>query len=273
VFLGGVSALDAWGGDGHRIAGEIAWHELTPGAAAEVASLLEVGPYDNLPDVGFWADSYARSFRSYDWAITRHYIPVDPSAGDIDMARDCPEGDDCLVAEISRLMELVADYSLPQWERAEHFRFLVHFIEDVHQPLHIVHPDGEGGNRTQVTLFGGRETNLHRVWDSGLIRHRIAPYRGVTKTRREKEPWKQWAYELRQDISKQDRETWTASLDPLEWAREALTPSRELAFDVVTGDALGDEYYEAAIPVIDLQLRKAGVRLAAVLNRAFSDEQ
>jgi hypothetical protein len=189
------------------------------------------------------------------------------------MARDCPEGGDCIVAEISRLMELLADYSLPRWERAEHFRFLVHFIEDIHQPLHVVHPDGEGGNRTRVTLFGGRETNLHSVWDSRLIRHRIDRYSGVTKTHREKEAWSRWAYELRLDISQEDREAWTASLDPLDWAREALAPSRELAFDVATGDALGDEYYEAAIPVIDLQLRKAGVRLAAVLNEIFSADQ
>jgi hypothetical protein len=273
VLLGSASSLTAWGRDGHRIVGEIAWHELDPVAEAEVQALLEPGLYDNLAELGNWADAHARSYREFDWAVTRHYIPTDPEAGDVVMARDCPEGGDCIVAEIERLRELLTDQSIPVSKRAESLRFLVHFIQDIHQPLHVVHPDGEGGNRTRVTLFGGRETNLHSVWDSGLIRYRIAPYRGTTRNHRVKEAWKWWAWELRLAVTPEDRKDWTASLDPLVWAHEALKPSRELAFDITSGTALGEEYYNAAIPVVDLQLRKAGVRLAAVLNEIFADDQ
>ena len=271
LLLLGIPAVQGWGGDGHRIVGEMASHFLTPEAEREVESLLESGAYDNLAAVGNWADSHARAYRSYDWALPLHYVPVDPAAGDIDLARDCPDGE-CVIAAIRRLSGLVADHSLPKWERAEHFRFLVHFIEDVHQPLHVVHPDGEGGNRTRVTLFGDK-TNLHRVWDSGLIRRRLDPYRGWSRFWIRKEPWKQWAWELRRDISREDYDTWTASLDPLDWAGEALAPSQELAFDIASGNALGDVYYEAALPTIDLQLRKAAVRLAATLNRVFADSE
>ncbi len=266
MLFSGVPALQAWGPDGHRIVGEIAWHLLTPEAEREVESLLESGPYNSLAAVGNWADSHARLYRSYDWALTLHYVDVDPEAGNIDLARDCPEGD-CIIAEIRRLTVLVADRSLPKWERAEHFRFLVHFIEDIHQPLHVVHPDDQGGNRIKVTLFG-RETNLHSVWDSGLIYRRLEPYR--SRFWRRSEPWKQWAYELRGDISQAEVEAWGASSDPLDWAREALAPSRELAFEIRSGDTLGDAYYQAALPTIELQLRKAAVRLAATLNSVFA---
>lgn len=269
VLFSAVPALQAWGGDGHRIVGEMASHFLTPEAEREVESLLESGPYGSLATVGYWADSHARLYRSYDWALTLHYIDVDPEAADIDLTQDCPEGD-CIIAAIRRLSGLVADRSLPQWERAEHFRFLVHFIEDIHQPLHVVHPDGQGGGRIKVTLFG-RETNLHSVWDSGLIYRRLEPYRNGSGRR--SEPWKRWAYELRGDISKAEIEAWGASSDPLDWAREALAPSRELAFEIRSGDALGDAYYQAALPTVDLQLRKAAVRLAATLNRIFAESE
>jgi hypothetical protein len=265
----GVPSLSAWGSDGHRMIGEMAWHFLTPGAAREVEALLVEGTYDNLADVGYWADAHARSFDEYDWAITRHYIPTDPQAADIDLARDCKDGN-CVVAEIARLTVLVGDHSLPIEERRDHFRFLVHFIEDVHQPLHIVHPDGEGGNRTRVTLFG-RRTNLHSVWDSGLIRHRIERYQGSTDSGRVRVPWKNWAYELRREISQNDFKAWTVSLDPLDWAQEGMAPSRELAFEV--DDELGEEYYRKAIPVVDLRLRQAAVRLAATLNEIFADSE
>jgi hypothetical protein len=269
VLFSGVPALQAWGSDGHRITGAIAWHLLTPEAVREVESLLESGPYDSLAEVGTWADSHARQYDSYDWALPLHYVDVDPEAGDIDLARDCPKGE-CIIAAIRRLSVLVADRALPQWERAEHFRFLVHFIEDIHQPLHVVHPDDQGGNRTKVTLFG-RQTNLHSVWDSRLIRHRLEDY--PSNFWRRSEPWKQWAKALRGDISLADIEAWGGVTDPLAWACEALAPSRELTFEVQSGDTLGDTYYRAVLPTIDVQLRKAGVRLAATLNRVFAESR
>lgn len=255
----------AWGRDGHNAVGEIASCFLTPEAEREVARLLAHGPYDELSTVGYWADSHARQYRTFDWAIRLHFINVDPETLTIDMASQCPGGE-CVIGAIRRFVLLAADRSLPIWDRAEHFRFLVHFIEDIHQPVHVVHPDGMGGNQTPVELLG-YETNLHSVWDSGLIYNRLREYRDRPG---DVEPWRLWAYEQRMAITPEDVAAWTSSLDPEDWAREVIEPARALTFHVRSGQALGEDYLEATLPTLELQIRKAGVRLAAVLNEAFA---
>lgn len=258
------SAGWAWGSNGHWAVGEIASHFLSPAAELEVALLLEPGPYDTLATAGYWADAHARLYRSYDEYQRRHYINVDPAAETVDLARDCPE--DCILSAIELLAERLRDRSRPQWERAQDFRFLVHFVEDVHQPLHVVHPDGRGGSRTEVLLLG-EEMNLHGAWDSGLIDRRLVDFRTPEgRSSREIPPWKQWAYELRLAIGQNDRRAWAAERDPTAWAVEGIAPSRELAFDVRSGEALGEDYYESAIPVIERRVQMAAVRLAALLN-------
>jgi hypothetical protein len=273
VGLSIADAAFAWGRDGHRIIGEIAWHYLTPDARQEVEKLLEDGRYDTLGEVGNWADAYSRLFGTYDDRATDHYVDVDPEANAIDMARDCPEG--CVVRAIRDLGAELRDRAAPKWERREALLFLVHFIEDIHQPLHVVHPDMTGGNETHVTLFG-RPYRFHRVWDSGLIGRKLEEYERAdepTACRRrpwECGPWERWAHDLRFDIDETDAEAWQEDLAPESWANEVIEPSREITFIVEQGQALGEEYYRAAIPVVEEQLQKAAVRLAAVLNEIYA---
>ena len=264
------SAAFAWGSDGHRAIGEIARHYLSPQAEREVALLLEPGPYDTLAAAGYWADAHARLYRAYDEYLQRHYVNVEPSAEAIDLARDCPE--DCVLTAIADLTERLRDRSRPLWQRAQDFRFLVHFVEDVHQPLHVVHPDGRGGNRLQVTLFG-EEMNLHSAWDWGLIEHRLETFENRESGDSAGIPvWKEWAYELRTSIDAAEVREWSAQLDPVAWAAEGIQPARELAFDVQSGQALDQTYYDDALPVVERRVRMAAVRLAALLNDIFTDE-
>ena len=147
-----ATAATAWGRDGHRIIGEIAWYYLTPEARQEVEKLLEDGRYDTLGEAGNWADAYSRLFQTWDDRTTHHYVDIDPEADALDMERDCPEG--CVVRAIRDLEAVLRDRGVPKWERTEALLFLVHFVEDIHQPLHVIHPDMTGGNETHVTLFG-----------------------------------------------------------------------------------------------------------------------
>ena len=259
VILMAPGASWAWGSDGHRIAGEIASHYLTPEAKEAVEKLLDGARWGNLADAGNWADTHARLYRSFDDALRLHYVNVDPEAGDVVIERDCPDGG-CVLGAIEALRSRLRDTSRPRWERTEDLLFLVHFIEDAHQPLHIVHPDQRGGNRTQV-LFLEEEMNLHRLWDSGIIKARIGP----------DGDWKDLAYALRMEIDTAERDAWSASLDPAAWAAEILVPARELTFEVASGQVLEESYYEQALPVVEMQLQRAGVRLAMVLNEIFAE--
>ena len=253
----------AWGPDGHRIIGEIASHYLTPRTEREVERLLEPGRFDDLAEVGNWADAYARLYDAYDWATKLHYVNVDPAATSFDAARDCPRGE-CVVGAVERFARRLAAPGVPLWERREAFRFLVHFVEDVHQPLHVVHPDGQGGGRTAV-IFRGEEIDLHQLWDSGLLERRLEEL----ETTRGVAAWRRLAYELRLGIESAERVAWAAEADPASWANEGVAPARALTFDVASGQEIDRAYYEAAIPVIERRLQMAAVRLAATLNRVL----
>jgi hypothetical protein len=257
----------AWGSAGHRAIGEIASHYLTPRARLEVERLLEPGPYETLAAAGYWADAHARLYRAYDEYLRRHYVDVDPGADRIVLERDCPE--DCILTAIDSLTGSLRQGEPPLWLRAQDFRFLVHFVEDLHQPLHVGHPDGRGGNLTDVLLFE-EETDLHSAWDWGLIERRLEAFEEDGTLAADEVPaWQEWAHELRLEITPDEVESWSAPLDPLVWAHESLESARRLTFDVASGERLDEAYYAAALPLIEQRIKMAGVRLAALLNDIF----
>jgi hypothetical protein len=268
-----ATVAGAWGRDGHRIIGEIAWHYLTPDARHEVERLTQQGRYDSLGEVGNWADAFSRLYDTYDERSNQHYIDIAPEADGVDMARDCPHG--CIIEAIHDLESVVADRSLPKAERAEAFFFLVHFIEDIHQPLHVIHPDMTGGNETEIVFFG-RRANVHRLWDSLMIGRRLGDYERADEPsaceRRPWEcgPWERWAHDLRFTIGATEAVAWRQDLEPESWANEVIAPSREWTFKVQNEAELGEEYYSAMIPVVEQQLQKAAIRLAGVLNELFT---
>src|SRR5258708_38823630 len=86
----------------------------------------------------------------------------------LDMARDCPKGD-CVLAKIGDFEKVMADPAATATERKEALMFLVHFVGDMHQPLHCSDNKDKGGNEVRLEFFG-RDSNLHSAWASGLRR-------------------------------------------------------------------------------------------------------
>ncbi|MFH0981978.1 MAG: S1/P1 nuclease [Planctomycetota bacterium] len=242
-----------WGQDGHRIVAVIATDYLTPPAQATVNQLLG-GP--SLADVANWADEI-KSDRTYRWASPLHYANVAPEADGFDLARDCPP-DGCVVSAIIKYAEVLRSKDAGAIEKTEALKFLVHFVGDVHQPLHVSRAKDKGGNDIKVDFFYDR-TNLHRVWDSELIR-------------RTKKPWSPYAAELRQAITPELLAEWRGVTDPGEWATESYRLALSHAYAVPQDGQLGQEYFERCIPVVDQRLTMAGVRLATLLNRIFAED-
>ncbi len=143
-------------------------------------------------------------------------------------------------------------------DRAEALRFLIHFIGDLHQPLHVADRDDRGGNDTQVQLLG-RGTNLHRVWDGELIE------RSGTDTSR-------YYAHLQEEMSSLDLTSFERG-SVVDWAMEGHRVAAESAYRFPRNRQLGPAYVEANLPVVDLALIKAGVRLAKLLNEVLSDFQ
>jgi nuclease S1 len=239
-----------WGADGHKMVGAIAEHYLSPAATLRVRDLLYGGTLD---DIATWADEI-KSDRSCDYAKPLHYANPAPGADHFDMTRDVPPAG-CVVTAIIDCAETLTRPNAPRGERIEALKFLAHFVGDIHQPLHLGNAHDRGGNDIKVEFFRNR-TNLHRLWDSGLIR-------------RVKNPWRDYAAEL---ITRNDSDQvaeWSAELDPVAWANESILLARQYAYPIRGDRRLGQPYFDACIPIVDYQLRAAGVRLAALLNAIY----
>ena len=251
------SRASAWGEEGHQIVGAMASARLTPEARAAVVALLG---NDDLATAGLWADQI-RGDPSYDWAKPYHYVNLPRTAQSVDLDRDCPTGE-CVVAAIPRFLAVACDASKPEKERREALKFAVHFIGDLHQPLHAGYKDDLGGNRMQIVAFPGsseeKKTNLHALWDSVLIKHRTNG------------DWRTLAAELARDAPKDLIVVWESNLESADWANESAAITREIYKELPADQRIDQPYYDANIATVMRRLTAGGVRLAAALNRTFA---
>ncbi len=265
AFLLSLVALptQAWGPQGHKLVAMVAMDHLTPVARRNVKALL--GP-ETLADVASWPDAYRPlETQTAPW----HYVDLPVDAVTYNRDRDCPpqpnvklgapndKWRDCVVDRILFFENRVADTALDNADRAIALKYLVHFVGDVHQPMHAYGGE-KGGNGIQVVVFGSdtcggnHPCNLHSVWDSGLILHR-----NLTDA------------EYLRELEKQIRQSPPVVTpdDPAAWAGESKVAADTAI--VVKGGPVDQAYYERELPVVDQRLEQAGLRLAAVLNRIF----
>jgi nuclease S1 len=250
LALAAAPAL-GWGPEGHRIIAMIAQMNLTPQARAQVNALL--GPDNSMAAISSWADDTRVDFpETAPW----HYIDIPLDATTIDMASECPQGN-CVVAQIKKFEAVLKDSHAKFTDRRTALEFLVHFVGDLHQPLHCADNHDQGGNQVHVTFFG-QPSNLHSVWDSGILNH-IKPFGN------------QLAEDLDRRITPGERKLWVrGSVE--DWALESHWLARNVAYkELPPGQTpvLGEAYLNASMPVIEAQLEKGGIRLAFLLNQAF----
>lgn len=161
-FLAAAQDAFAWGVDAHRLIAEQAERLLMPRAAAEVRRLLSAQPGVTMGSVASWADE-VRTLTDARW----HYVNLPPRSGcQYEEGRDCFDGN-CVVAAIERQAGILGS-SASDAEQLKALKFVIHLVADVHQPLHAGHASDRGGNLFQLQAYG-RGTNLHSLWDSGIV--------------------------------------------------------------------------------------------------------
>ncbi len=255
VALTMMTALPAhaWGEEGHQIVGALAMTRLTPAARSSIMMLLG---NDDLATAGLWADQI-RGDPVYDWAKPYHYVNLPRDGQEILLSRDCPTGE-CVVLAIPKFLAIAADITKPQEERAEALKFAVHFMGDLHQPLHAGYKDDLGGNRIQIVAFGGEKTNLHALWDSVLIRHKTAG------------EWRALATELSDAMQAGQVAEWQSNLNSEDWANESAAITRVIYKELPDDQKIDEAYYTKNIDTVKRRLSMGGVRMAAALNKAFA---
>jgi hypothetical protein len=262
-----------WGQEGHSIIAEIAQRRLAPHAAAAVGALLGHGR--SFASISTWADDI-RSTRptTSQWHFAD--IPIDRS--DYSPARDCqldPARGDCIVAELERLrVELLCG---TDEQKTEALMFAVHFLGDIHQPLHTVKESGGGnGIDVQFTVNGlictsdcppPILTNFHRAWDSDLIHKTVFSWGSYVD--RLETGWLKSAEARQIGLSGGKPADWVVETHKAARRVWQLLPPGTVTIDGKQYRVMDDAYFNQVLPVLDRQLAVGGLRLARFLNEAY----
>jgi nuclease S1 len=267
----------AWGDKGHLIVARIAAQLLSPAARHQVAELLEEG--ETLESVAVWADSLRGSFKTPGvrpetpmW----HFVDI-PLKEEYDAARDCPEtpNGSCVVSAMVIFQDALTEIRKGYYgnSRYEALKFLVHFVGDAHQPLHCVDDHDAGGNLKTVVWIDGSISKLHGVWDDGILSENM-------KRQNVSDP-RQYADRLIAQLSPQQKQDANPSASPKPtvvpratiegWAKAAHAIAQKAYADIGQPDAngrfhLNAAYYNNHKAEVDDQLKRAGARLARILN-------
>ena len=249
------SVLHAWDSNGHAVVAILAEERLTPQARSAVTTLLKG---QSLMDVASWPDQ-VRNKQTAPW----HYVNIEIEESRYDPGRHCLARQ-CVIGQIERFRQILTNPSIDSVKRQKALKYLVHFVGDLHQPLHAGQNHDRGGNDVTVEFLGQtlnpftrKPWNLHQVWDNGLL-EQYAP--DVTHA----------VAQIDQYLASQN-ETDLAGGSVIEWAMHSHDQAREHAYSFGADKRLDAEYVRQALPVIETQLARAGVRLAHLLNRALTN--
>jgi hypothetical protein len=296
------SAAFGWGCEGHQMVALIARAHLTPAVSAAADELLRQSPIDPaltrfcqdrpddlMADAATWPDDSKNQEKTSVW----HYIDIpltvvsvtslDPWCPPIGPSVDGKNRPGCITDAIEYELGILRDKSRPVAERATALRYIIHFLGDIHQPLHDADNNDQGGNCTAMQFFAeDRPANLHAIWDYKLIEHELA---------QDKLSQPAYAAALNSRFSAKYADLAKARADdPVAWAWEAHAIALSTTYGLLqpgipieTPDpkavcnaerdkvqalhiTIGEAYFAKTMPVIDEQLAKAGFRLAVLLN-------
>lgn len=260
----------AWGALGHRTVGAIAMANVKPATRARIHELLRHQRELDTPecrmgtieDAATWPDCIKGERWRWSYASSWHYHDQ-PVCGTFDLKANCRDGM-CVTAQIERDARLLADRKLAPVLRLEALAFLVHFVGDVHQPLHVGENEDQGGNAVKADYGIAPGRNLHSIWDGVLAERAITSarpplvriYSIAEKARFGGGEVEDWA-----------RESWQISRDflyPEAFGGKVPCEGKEPEKIVWTNAAI-----EKAIPIVDERIERAGLRLAKMLDEAL----
>lgn len=303
IAFAGFPRASAWWCEGHESVSLIAEHHLTPKARAAVLQLLNANPVDIPPfckdspnDPMAIASTWADDAKNIEKTASWHFVDIPLSLKKGDPETYCvPIGPSnnggprpgCILSALRYTVNVLHSDKEPPDEKAKALRYLIHFMGDLHQPLHTTTNNDRGGNCTPVSFFENSEpTNLHSIWDGLLIERELTLAHETVA---------QFASSIDHRFLSNES-AWTKNTPRFdEWAWETHMVARKITYGDLAPEApvekydphadcdaeaakmkalnlrVSEPYQTAAIPVIEEQIAKAGYRLAAVLNALFPD--
>lgn len=265
-----VQPAFAWGSLGHRTVAAIAWANVRPQTRDQLGYLLKQSRVLNTPecavrtlsDASTWADCVRKDGDRFRFASRWHFQDED-ICRPYDPKEDCADGN-CVTAQIERDRRLLADRNRPLRDRVMALMFLVHFVGDIHQPLHSAdHAGDRGGNDLLVRGGPWDGFNMHELWDVEVAQAAInaSPepmVRGYSADERAKlSGGTQWDW---------GRESWGLARTQVYAAALGGDPCRQGAPRYASFDKAA---MNRALPIARVRIVQAGLRLTRMLDEAL----
>jgi S1/P1 Nuclease len=269
----------AWGDLGHNVTALVAYRHLLPQARARLDALL-AGDSDSLTAADFaaranWADKYRIAHRE---TSAWHFVDIEIDRPDLssacfgfpplaqDQVASQGPAQDCVVNKLDEFSAELANPATTQAERLLALKFLIHFIGDLHQPLHAADHQDRGGNCVSLAAPIDQTTNLHAYWDVAVVEALGSSAAQI-------------ADKLDASLDAAQIENWSQGT-PHSWALDTFEVGRRDTYFIPSKPtcqnpgsiSLTSEYQAQARKDAALQLTKAAVRLATVLNTALTVE-
>jgi hypothetical protein len=275
LLLGALLALAptpamAWWEYGHETVAKIAARNVTPKTRAAIAALLRHSPElqtaecpaRTIEQASVWPDCIKTLKDRFSYQYNWHYQNLS-ICQPYDVKAACPDGN-CVTAQVDRNFRLLKDRKVPARERLMALAYLVHFVGDLHQPLHAADKGDLGGNRQKADygIYSTPKLNLHTIWDGWLAERSITSPPPLVRVYTPAE---------RAEMAGGTTE---------DWSRESWTLSRDMAYGLALGgDAcampgdtrakLDAAKIETLVPAVRLQVERGGLRLARLLDEAL----
>ncbi|CAI6089198.1 hypothetical protein V2G26_018377 [Clonostachys chloroleuca] len=268
-----LPSVTAWGALGHNTTAWVASHFVSEATAGYLKDLLHNHDEDYLASIASWADIPGNSRR------TDHFIDAHDDLANrncnVNYARDCKQ-EGCIISALAEYTEQALAPATGNGDIDQAVKLLVHFIGDLHQPLHN-EDVAQGGTQLHVRWESSDRT-LHKVWDTQIAEKLTEELGGRPIDRASR-----WADQLASKITDREfadqRRDWLKHLDvrnpngtAMIWSQETnkLVCSnvfpRGFGPDQIRGKELSENYYEQAWPVVERQVARAGYRMAAWLD-------
>lgn len=272
VLLASAGPALAWGDYAHRLIAGMVMADLSPRARGRVGHILSRGasvdtpacPLRTIEDASVWPDCVRSLGDRFAHHAPWHYQNIDVCRP-FDITANCADGN-CVTAQIPRQLAIAGDRRASPAARAEALALVVHLVADMHQPLHIGDKHDRGGNDVRAS-YGAKappRMNLHRIWDSDLAERALTEPPALTP---------------RPARAGQARVAAAGSI--ADWARQSWDVSRTIVYPELKDypdtcparstvrAGIDSDYIRATTPAVRLQVERASVRLAGLLNAAF----
>lgn len=246
--------LISWGYTGHRTIGQITQNHLNPKAKEAIKNLLGD---TSIAEACTWADD-ARREPAFAETANWHFLnlPLGLSFEDFKKYIDTVSNENVYSA-LNKAKIALTNPQSTKIEKVHALKFIMHFVGDLHQPMHISRAEDKGGSTIQLN-FDEKGTNLHSLWDTKMLEKQGLTYDQLATK-----------YD---NVSAENIKQWQS--DPLMlWLWESYQISTQLYADVdaMNKRVIDDAYYQKYLPLVEKRIQQSAIRLAGVLNELYPE--